>query len=269
MIKAIPDLSVIIVNHNGGELLLQTIASLFQSTNYLSFEIIVVDNASNDNSVSFVRKNFPQVKVLTNVINKGFAAANNQGIKNSRGRYILFLNPDIVLFPNSLKSLIDFMDQNPVVGIGGAKLLYPDRKLQFSCRKYSTPLNLIIRGFHLDSIFNIKKIKSDFLMDWDHNSCREVDYVTGACMIVRREAIKEVGLFDKKFKLYFEDQDWCLRMHKKKWKVFYVPKSVMIHYHKRDSAKGILNKKTIIHIKSMIYFFKKHGFGHISNKIFG
>lgn len=260
------ELSIIIVTYNSGKFIENCLKSIFKERN-LSYEIIVVDNASTDNTLNIVEERFPSIKILKNSFNKGFAVANNQGIKINKGKYILILNPDVIVLPNSLKYLKDFMDRNLRVGIGGPKLILPDKKIQYSCRRYSTPLTHIIRGVHLNNTFKIsKKIRNDFMADWDHSSCRDVDFITGACMIVRREAMEKVGLLDEKYMLYFEDQDWCLRMHKGKWKVFYIPESRMIHYHKRDSTRGIFNKYTFIHIKSMVYFFRKHGFRHISGK---
>ena len=253
------DLSIIIVNYETKNLLEQCLNSIYSENYHFSYEVSVVDNDSKDSSIEMVKKKFPQVKLIENRNNLGFAAANNQALRRSNARYLLLINPDTVVLPDSLNVMMEFMDEHPEAGIAGCKLLNPDYSLQYSCRKFSNFATFFLRGIHLDSIFPNNTILRKYMMfDWDHNEVREVDWVLGSCMMVRRKAIGQVGRLDENFVLYFEDQDWCYRMWKHGWKVYYVPQAQMIHYYQRRSAKQFLNVSTWTHIKSMLYFFKKH-----------
>lgn len=253
------DLSIIIVNYKTKNLLEQCLNSIYSENYYFSCGVFVVDNNSKDSSIEMVKKKFPQVKLIENRINSGFAAANNQALTRSNARYFLLINPDTVVLPDSLNVMMEFMDEHPEAGIAGCKLLNPDHSLQYSCRKFSTLVTFFLRGIHFDSLFpNTTILRKYMMFDWDHNEVREVDWVLGSCMMVRRKAIEQVGLLDENFVLYFEDQDWCYRMWKHGWKIYYVPQAQMIHYYQRRSAKQFLNVLTWTHIKSMLYFFKKH-----------
>ena len=253
------DLSIIIVNYKTKNLLEQCLNSIYSENYHFSYEVSVVDNDSKDSSIEMVNKKFPQVKLIENRNNLGFAAANNQALRRSNARYLLLINPDTVVLLDSLNVMMEFMDEHPEAGIAGCKLLNPDHSLQYSCRNFSTLATFFLRGIHLDSIFPNNTILQKYMMfDWDHNQVREVNWVLGSCMMVRRKAIEQVGMLDENFVLYFEDQDWCYRMWKHGWKVYYVPQAQMIHYYQRHSAKQFLNVLTWTHIKSMLYFFKKH-----------
>ncbi len=253
------DLSIIIVNYETRNLLEQCLNSIYSKNYHFSYEVSVVDNDSKDSSIEMVKKKFSQVKLIENRNNLGFAAANNQALRRSNARYLLLINPDTVVLPDSLNVMVGFMDEHPEAGIAGCKLLNPDYSLQYSCRKFSNFATFFLRGIHLDSIFPNNTILRKYMMfDWDHNQVREVDWVLGSCMMVRRRAIEQVGMLDENFVLYFEDQDWCYRMWKHDWKVYYVPQAQMIHYYQRRSAKQFLNVSTWTHIRSMLYFFKKH-----------
>lgn len=253
------DLSIIIVNYKTKNLLEQCLNSIYSENYHFSYEVSVVDNDSKDSSIEMVKKKFPQVKLIENRNNLGFAAANNQALRRSNARYLLLINPDTVVLPDSLNVMMEFMDEHPEAGIAGCKLLNPDYSLQYSCRKFSNFATFFLRGIHLDSIFPNNTILRKYMMfDWDHNEIREVEWVLGSCMMVRRKAVEQVGMLDENFVLYFEDQDWCYRMWKHGWKIYYVPQAQMVHYYQRRSAKQFLNVLTWTHIKSMLYFFKKH-----------
>jgi len=253
------DLSIIIVNYKTKNLQEQCLNSIYSENYHSSYEVSVVDNDSKDSSIEMVKKKFPQVKLIENRNNLGFAAANNQALRRSNARYLLLINPDTVVLPDSLNVMMEFMDEHPEAGIAGCKLLNPDYSLQYSCRKFSNFATFFLRGIHLDSIFpNNTMLRKYMMFDWDHNQVREVEWVLGSCMMVRRKAIEQVGMLDENFVLYFEDQDWCYRMWKHGWKIYYVPQAQMIHYYQRRSAKQFLNVLTWTHIKSMLYFFKKH-----------
>lgn len=253
-------LSIVTVGTNQKELLASCLGSIYAYPPGVPFEVILVDNLSDDGTSEMVSLSFPQVRVIHNLCRLGYPSNGNIGIRASVGRYILMLNPDIEVLPCAFDKLTAFMDSHPEVGIAGAKLLNPDGTLQYSCRGYSRPYMPILRGFGLDRVFPRARMFQEYLMsDWDHNSPREVDWILGACLIVRRKAIEQVGLMDERFFLYCDDQDWCYRMWCCGWKVYYVPSAVMVHHHLRDSARHLFGKSRRAHIQSLFWLFRKHG----------
>ena len=255
------DLSIVIVGHNHRWCLEKTLDSLFSPGHGVEFEVVLIDNVSTDGTVRMARARFPEVTVICNEERHGFARNANTGIKAARrGRYLLLLNPDVKVLPGALQALVAFMDDHPQVGIAGLKLLNPDLTLQYSCRHFYNPMVPLLRFLGVDRRFpDLAILRKGLMCDWDHNESREVDFVTGACMALRREALAEVGLMDDRFFLYCEDQDLCLRMWQHGWKVYYVTDAVMIHDLQRHSVKGFLNKHQRAHIQSLIYLFRKHG----------
>jgi GT2 family glycosyltransferase len=253
-------LSIVIVSYNTGEYLKRCLTSLYQNSSDLLREVIVVDNASNDGSVEMVEAGFPEVTLIRNASNLGYATAVNQGIRDSSGRHILILNPDIEVLDASVRELWEFMERTPDAGIAAGKLLNPDGSLQMSCRTFYTLPVVLLRRTLLGKIFpNSRLVREHLMLDWDHNSDREVDWVTGACMMVRREAYEGVGGMDERFFLYFEDVDWCYRMKKHGWKVYYVPSSIMKHHYRRESARLLPDKKLVSHLLSTFRFYDKWG----------
>jgi N-acetylglucosaminyl-diphospho-decaprenol L-rhamnosyltransferase len=260
MINGYPfDLSIITISTNQRTLLEACLRSVYSHPTDVRFEVIVVDNVCTDSTSDMVQAHFPQANLVHNKRRLGYAANNNLGLRLARGRYPLILNPDIEVLSGAFDALVSFMDAESGVGLAGPKLFNSDMGLQYSCRRFSTPAHLLIRGLHLDKLMaNSHTIRDAMYLDWDHNDVRDVDYVTGACMIVRREALAEVRPMDEGFELYFEDQDWCYRMWQRNWRVAYVPSSQMIHHHQRASARGLVSKSKRTHIRSMLRFFGKH-----------
>lgn len=226
-------------------------------------EIIVVDNNSGDDSVYLLRSDFPEITVIDNKENLGLASGVNVGISHATGNYFLVLNPDMIALPGSVKTLVDFMEKHPDVGMAGGKLISPNGKLQYSCYRFYTPMTIVYRRTFLGKTAAGKAATRSFLMkDFDHKENREVDWLMGSCLIVRKTAWEEVGGMDEQYFLYFEDVDWCRRMWEKRWKVMYAPKAVFSHFHQRSSDRGIVlgiifNRPTREHIKSAIKYFWK------------
>jgi len=262
-------LSIIIVTHNSEELIGKCLSSIRKHQPTRSYETIVVDNSSSDGTVTLVQRDYPWVKLLANDINKGYSRGINQGISAGAGEMILILNPDIIVREGSIDTLIDFMEEHPDAGISGSRLLNQDGSLQYSCRSFYTARALLLRRTFLGRLFpRAKALREHLLIDYDHQTVREVDWLIGACMMVRRSAIENTGMMDERFFLYFEDVDWCYRMKQNGWKVFYIPDSVMTHYYERASAGSLINRSLIIHLVSLLryyekwnrifYFFKRH-----------
>lgn len=253
------DLSIIIVNYNTKSLLKRCLQSIDNSKSKLNLEVLVVDNASYDGSCQLVKDEFPQVKLIENKTNLKFGRANNEGVRFSRGEYILVLNPDTVISENALDKMVVFMKNNTDAGILGPKLLNPDGTLQFSCRKFFTLRAIFVRRTFFGRIFpNSKSLREYLMSDWDHNDVREVDWLMGACLLVRRNVLDVAGLFDEKYILYFEDVDLCYRVKKAGYKVYYYPEAIISHSYQRESEK-IFSKKMAWHIQSAIRFFNKFG----------
>ena len=254
------DLSIIILNYRTPDLLLECLTALKRNPLAAgTSETWVVDNASGDGSVELVHTAHSDVQVLENEGNLGFAAGNNRGIERCRGRYLLILNPDTQVHPGALDELVDFMDSTPGAGAAGGQLIGLDGEVQTSCREFPNLLAVILRGTPLHRFFPDHPSLHRYLMsDWDRQTVRAVDWVLGACLIIRREAWDAVGPLDEGFFMYYEDIDWCYRARQAGWSVHYLPSAKITHHHRRESAGGPFNRLTREHIKSIIHLFRKH-----------
>ncbi len=260
------NLFIVIINYKTPDLLRQCLDSILKTYPDLKKNILVIDNFSQDNSVKIMQKYFPDIRVLASHYNSGFGAAINWGINNApkETEYLLFLNPDIIMQGDALAKMRDFMERRSKVALIGPKLLNPDLSVQSSCRRFITPRLILYRRTFLGRFGFAKKALQRFLMeDINHNKIQEVDWIFGACMMVRLAAIREVGLMDERYFLYFEDMDWCRRFWERGWKVCYYPEAEMIHYHRRDSAaesgfSALFNRAARIHISSAIKYFIKY-----------
>lgn len=253
-------LLIALVNYNTTDLLLTCLTSLVNQNIPVEYQIVVVDNHSSDGGVERLQQQFPQITVIANPDNRGYAKAVNQALQQVQSEYILLLNPDIEVIPGAIETMLNFLDSQEDVGIVAGKLLNPDGSLQYSCRTFYTLPTILWRRTVLGKLFPNSRILIRHLMsDWDHNSVRDVDWVLGACMLIRRSALQAVGGMDERFFLYFEDVDWCYRMHKGGWRVCYLPDARMVHHHRRQSANGLLNRTLGFHLMSMLHFYDKWG----------
>jgi GT2 family glycosyltransferase/lipopolysaccharide/colanic/teichoic acid biosynthesis glycosyltransferase len=252
------DLSIIIITYNSRLPVERCLASLEAHEPACTHETIVIDNASADGTAEAVASGFPRVRVVANGENLGYSRAVNQGMRLSSGRAILIINPDIVVRDGSIDRLMEFMDSHPDAGIVGSKLVYQDGTVQPSCRSFYTVSALLYRRTLLGKLFpRAKPLREHLMLDYDHETPRAVDWLIGACMLVRREALAKVGAMDERFFLYFEDIDWCYRMKNHGWSVYYVPASVMVHTYERSSARSILRKPFLFHMLSLLRYYEK------------
>lgn len=256
--------SIIIVNYRTRQLTESLIESLLNQKLPGKTEIIVVDNHSEDDSVHLLRSDFPEITVLDQKQNSGLAGGVNAAIRIARGSYYLILNPDVVALLGSVETLIKFMDNHAEVGMVGGKLVSPNARLQHSCFRFYRPMTIMYRRTFLGKTHAGRKEISRLLMkDFDHKSTKDVDWLMGSCMMVRALAVREVGVMDERFFLYFEDVDWCRRMWEHGWRVVYHPDAVFSHFYQRSSEHhsllGIVtNRATREHIKSAIKYFLKY-----------
>ncbi len=254
------DLSIIIVNYNGKQHLENCLASIYEKTKGIKYEIFVSDNGSIDGSVNFLTKEYPDVHIIENKENLGFSKANNLAMRKSRGRYIAILNNDTILVNNALGLLVRFMDIHPDTGASGPKVLNKNMTLQPQCRRgFPTPLVAISRLAGLHKIFPRNKIFGHYFLTYINlEETHTVDSLSGACMVVRGETIKRVGGLDEDYFFYGEDLDWCYRIKEGGWNIYYYPEAQIIHL-KGQSSKKILSSKLIYYMQnSYLIFYKKH-----------
>jgi len=258
-------LSIIIVNYKTPALLKLCIKSIQNSSLSIPSEIIAINSATDEESEELIRFDFPEVTFFGFKENVGYAKAVNAGIKKSKGDFILILNPDIIVTEGSIKKMLEFMEENPQVGILAPQLINFNGTPQNSCFRFYKPLTILYRRTIFKHLPFAKRALDEFLIkDYDYKTPRDVDWVMGSAMMVTRAALKTIGLMDERFFMYFEDVDWCRRFWQAGLRVVYFPYAKMYHYHQRLSAThqgvlGIFNKATRIHISSAVKYFQKYG----------
>jgi len=251
-------ISIIIVNWNTREFLdrcLESIETSHRNDNVASSETVVVDNASVDGSLEMLEKRFPWVNTIENLENMGFAQANNQGIGASSGELILLLNSDTKLHHNSISTLVSFMDLHPLAGASGAQLLNADGSLQTSCHPMLTPGREFWRLMFLDKIWPIAMYP---MTRWDMSNPRQVDVLKGACLMLRRSALEEIGVLDERYFMYTEEVDICYRLEQAGWESWYVPDAVVTHFGAASSSQ--MSEKMYLQLyRSKVQFYRKFG----------
>ena len=247
------DISFIIVNWNTRDILINCLNSIYKTAGDIDYEICVVDNDSTDGSQEAIRKHFPEVNLIENNTNTGFAHANNQALEIMQGRFALLLNSDAILQEEAARSLLSFMNDSPGAGIAGAQLLNDNGSKQNSIDNFPSLETEVFNKSILRFFFPNKypgKSRS-------YQSPIEVDSVIGACMIVREEAMGEVGIFDEDYFVFLEETDWCFRMHKNGWKVYHVPDARVTHLSGHSKRKSPWESQ-IEYYKSLYMFFRKN-----------
>jgi len=261
------DLSVIIVNYNGGELFDRCMASLYSHPPCSSMEVIVLDNGSTDGSTERIEQNFTKVIMVRLSANIGLAKAFNEGIRRSSGRYIMSLDNDTELLDGSLDALIKFLDSQPQVGAVGARLLNPDLSIQQTARRFPHPLNALFgRRSLLTKWFPNNPISKRYLMPEFEASQQpyRVDWVSTAALVVRRKVFDQIGGLDEGFFVYWVDADWCYRINQAGWEIHCVPASQIIHNEnlkvgRRDKRRT----RMIIDFHKGVYrYYRKHHLRH-------
>lgn len=251
------DVSIILVNWNTRQILQDCLAFIYAQTQGLKFEVFVVDNASSDGSAEMVKDLFPEVNLIANSQNRGFAAANNQAISMAAGQYILLLNSDTLILDNAIFKTWQFAQLNPKAGIIGCRILNADRSLQPSCFMYPSVLNMLLLTTYLSKLFPRNKFFGRERMTWwDRTDVREVEVITGCFMLVRGQVIEQIGLLDEEYFIYGEETDWCYRAAQAGWKLLFTPDAQIIHLGGASSKQ--VKPQMILQLRgSLLYFMKK------------
>jgi GT2 family glycosyltransferase len=251
--------SFIIVSWNARDFLVQCLDSLFAQADCYPMEVIVVDNASTDGSVGTLERRFPQVRLIVNSTNLGFAKANNLGILASSGQYVCLVNSDVRMLPCCIHRLVEYCEEHPEVGMVGPRVIGGDGKLQRSCRGFPSVWNMFCRALALDVMFPQCRIFTGYsLWHWPQDSLRPVDILSGCFWLVRRQALARVGMLDESFFMYGEDMDWCKRFRNHGWRAVFVPAAEAIHYGGASSANAPMRFYVERHRADLRYWQKHH-----------
>ncbi|MBN1660882.1 MAG: glycosyltransferase family 2 protein [Anaerolineae bacterium] len=252
------DLGVIVVSWNVRDLLRRCLDSIFTGAGDLEIDVVVVDNASTDGSVAMVRAEFPQVRLVANDRNVGFTTANNQGLALARGRHLLLLNPDAEIVGDALSTMVDYLDNHPATAVVGPRLAYPDGSLQPSRRRFPTFATGLIESTVIQEWSSDNQVlRRYYLADVADDVIQSVDWLVGACLVVRRAACEQVGGLDERFFMYFEELDWCRRYKAAGWDVVYLPTATVIH-HEGKSSEQVIAARHIHFQSSKVHYFRKH-----------
>jgi GT2 family glycosyltransferase len=250
-----PKLSIIIVNWNTAQLLSQCLLSIQADPSIPEYETFVVDNASTDNSVSIIKNQFPWVNLIENQENVGFARANNQALQKSSGKYLLLLNSDTELLPQALATLTKVLQSQPQIGAVGPRLLNTNGTLQPSCYPMLSPQRELWRLLFLDYLWR----KASYPMNkWDLQKPHEVDVIMGACLLIRREVLDNIGLLDESYFMYTEEVDFCYRLQKARWELRWIPMAQVIHHGGASSKQKEMEMYLQLY-KSKFQFYSKFG----------
>lgn len=264
-----PDISIVIVSWNTLSLLRDCLRSIYEETTKHSFEIFVVDNHSPDGSAEMVTHEFPEVKLIANDQNKGFAPANNQALEQAEGTYVMLLNPDTLVKAGAIDKMIGYAEQHKdqKLGILTCKLLNGDGSLQRSVNRFYSFWRSFVENRFFASLFGKLGIRSNFFMSyWEHDTIREIDWAFGAVMLFHRDLMEEIGILDERFYIYAEEVDYYMRAKKAGYKSVFLPAIEIVHYGS-SSARQRRSAMFIQNYKSFYLFLRKH-YGRFSYWIY-
>jgi N-acetylglucosaminyl-diphospho-decaprenol L-rhamnosyltransferase len=253
------DLSTVVVHYQSLETLPRCLEALATATSGWSAETVVVDNHSQDGVDVLLTRDFPGVHLIANRENLGYAKAVNQGIAATTGEFVLVMNPDCFLEPGAVTALVDHAREHPRVAVAGPQLLDTRGVIEYSARSFPDAASFLFNRYSLlTRLFPRNRFSRRYLLtDWDHRSVRDVDWLSGACLLVRREAIAEVGPMDEGFFMFNEDVDWCRRMKIGGWSVTYVPSARAVH-EVGASRRRVASRVILERHRGMIRYFHKH-----------
>jgi len=252
-----PDLSVCIVNWNTRDLLRACLRSLAANAGERAREVIVVDNASMDGSAEMVAAEFPQVTLLANRENTGYAAGNNQALRAAQGRYLMVLNPDTEAPVGTFERMLSYLEAHPQVGMVAPRLVYPDGSPQASCLAFPTLFTEFAELTGMARRHPASPFWARYTMaGWAHDDTREVDQPMGSCLLLRREVVEQVGLLDERFPLYYNDVDWCWRIKRAGWRIVFLAEAPLVH-HRRAASDKLGARRLVEHHRGKSLYFRK------------
>ena len=251
-VTAVPELSIAVLSWNTRDLLRDCIQSIYEDSRNVDWELIVVDNASSDGSPDMIQQDFPGVDLIRSERNLGFSGGNNLALARARGRHFLILNSDTRVAPGALGAMVDFADAHPDVGAVGPRLVNGDGRLEMSCGRTPSLGWEIVHKLLLHRLFPAFRFGR-----WEHDEPRDVGWVTGACLMVRRPVTQQVGLLDDGMFMCFEDLDWCMRIQNAGWRVVYLPHSRVVHL-EGQSIRKRMGDMLVVSQQSLFYLFQKH-----------
>lgn len=257
------DLSIVIVNWNTREMTLDCIESVkaglsASSARPCTYEIILVDNGSEDGSADAIAERVPDAVLLRNKQNRGFAAANNQGIAIAKGRYILLLNSDTLIHGNAIQNSVAYLESADDIGAVGIKALNEDGTTQYTCSPYpSVPYQLAMAS-GLAKLRSLRSLRHFMLLDWDRNSERQVDTISGCYLLTRRKVLDQAGLLDEAFFFFGEETDWCRRVRDRGWRLMFSPVGEFTHFGS-VSARKLSYRRDVLLASAKVRLHRKHG----------
>ncbi len=253
------DLSIVIVNWNVRELLRECLHSIQAQRGDLEMEVIIVDSASSDGSQQMVEEEFPWVRLIASDENLGYPRGNNLGITASCGRHVLILNPDTIVLDNALAIMIKYLDDHIDVGVVGPQLLNPDGSVQSSRRRFPSMATGLFESTWLQTLAPRALLTRYYMLNLPDDEENDVDWVTGACLMVPRRIIDHVGLFDEGYFMYSEELDWCRRISDAGWRIVYLPTAQIVHHVGKSSEQAITARHVNFQQAKLRYFRKHHG----------
>lgn len=259
------DISIVIVNWNTQHVIIECLESVYDRLGELHAEVIVIDNASTDNSVKEIATKFPLVKLIVNDTNRGFAGANNQGMEIATGRFVLLLNPDTVVLDDAFAKSIDYLNDNPDVGVVGCQVMEDAETIQRTCFRYPSILNTLMWVSGALAWKPLSRIAGRAAYGpWDRRSVRDVEVVSGMFMLVKREALEEVGFMDEEYFVFAEEADWCYRFSAAGWRCVFAPVGRILHVDGGSKSTKQASVRMYVQIqKSLLLFHRKHlGLAH-------
>jgi hypothetical protein len=249
-------ISVVIVSWNVRDLLRQCLQAVLAQTG--RHQVIVVDNASTDGTLEMLRADFPEILIVANRENRGYTGGNNQGFQLASGKYILVLNPDTRLQPGAIVTMQAFLEGHPAVAVVGPRLLWPDGSVQSSRRRFPTLMIDLLENAVVQRFWAVNVVLNRYYCnDLPNDVPQPVDWVVGACIMLRREVVEQIGGFDEGYFMYSEEADWCFRAKAAGWEVWHLPEAAIIHYHGKSSEQNLLARENRFQ-DSRARFLAKH-----------
>lgn len=263
--QPVPDVSVVLISWKMRDMLHRMLSSLMDHSRSVRIEVICVDNGSADGTAEMVQQEFPSVRLIRNAENRGVAPARNQAIALAKGRFVAILDADMELVEDALGPIVRFLQAHPEVGIAGCRLTFSDGTTQLNAKRFPSPLALLARRIPLLRFLGGRtSLVHHEMSDWDRSDTREVDYLIGACQVVRREVIQQVGLLDEKIFYGPEDIDFCYRTRKAGWSIWWLHNVRIIHHEQRVTKRNPFSAISRRHYRALLYFFGKHGVRYAS-----